>query len=181
MKFVELVINAHHRSHGDTVIHKLNIIPNPTYDYNNFYATYTSYGEQISEVIGIGGTLNAIPKRDPVEIKKKKSRQFMRWCIGYLINDIRLEELAKNPECKICGCAVDNESCHLDHCGEVEFRHIAEAWLDVNIDKINFRSIPGNCDVFTDEDLMNDWYKFHKENAKFQLTCIQCNLTKSKK
>lgn len=180
-KFFEYVINAHHRSHGDSTIHKLTIKPNPVYNHNNFYADFTAYGEKYSQVIGIGSTLSLNPDRDPNEIKRKKCLQFMRWVVGEFTNDIKLLEIEKDPHCKICGVEVHAGKSHLDHCGEVEFRHIAEAWLTPNLDRIRLADHDGSCSVFSDDALTVDWYDFHKENAEFQLTCPTCNLKKPKK
>jgi hypothetical protein len=148
--------------------------------HNNFYADYTAFGENIKDVIGIGSTLAATPKRDPVEVKRKKCKQFMRWVIGWHTSSLRMEEVKNNPQCKLCGVPVTYQTSHLDHCGDYEFRHLADIWLDDIIDQITLVKCKDNCDAFQSDNHIDEWVTFHNAAMKYQLLCPPCNLKKSK-
>lgn len=61
--------------------------------------------------------------------------------------------------CKACKCSFEYNKANVDHCGDMEFRHLVK----------NFESEGGT-----------DFLQFHRENAELQLLCEPCHKSKSK-
>lgn len=181
VEYFSLVINAHHRSHGDTLFHNVRIVSNEMYKHFNFCCDMTRGGERTEDIVGIGSTLAADPQRDLLEVATKRARQYMRFCITKDMAQLRSILVENNPCCELCGCEVTNETSHLDHSGDKEFRHIAVDFLKI-VDPltIDFIHVAGNPLHFNEE-LTQQWKTYHNENAKLQLLCIPCNLKKDKK
>jgi hypothetical protein len=182
LSYFEKVINAHHRSHSSTIFTEVTIKKNPIFTHNNFVCKYIRNGNIETDIVGIGSTLKAVPDRDINEIKRAKCIKYMRRCLKDDFKQDNLKDILLSDDncCKICGCEITVKSCHLDHCGEFEFRHIAAFWLtDDYLNKIIFYPVRGGGDGF-DTILKNEWIEFHDEIARYQLTCIGCNLRKSK-
>jgi len=179
-EYFSLIINAHHHSHMDTMFHKVRIQKNPTFDHNNFVCVFTKGGLKSESIVGIGSTLKATPNRDPLIIKRNKVLHFLRFSVGYDMSYKKIE-LLKTPTCKQCGCGVTHETSHIDHTGELEFRHIANNFIDdVGLQGFTLEEFPGNLDFVTNGNIVDAWKIHHEEVAELQLLCVKCNLTKTK-
>ena len=61
--------------------------------------------------------------------------------------------------CKACKCSFEYNRANVDHCGDMEFRHLVKAY-----------EAEGGI----------DFLQFHRENAELQLLCESCHKVKSK-
>lgn len=178
--YFEQMINDHHRSHGSTIIHSVVITPHPFYKHNNFVADYTIDDVRVTDIIGVGSTLSKTPNRNALTIKRSKAIQFMRYIVGFDMTKIRQGLVNNDPHCNLCGVEVTESNSHLDHCGDHEFRHLADIWLDGYLDRITMVSNPGACNKFDNPALTDEWIEFHHMAAQMQLLCAPCNLKKAK-
>lgn len=179
--YFTLIINAHHASHFNTTFKKVQVIANPVYAHNNFFAAYIDeFGNKITSMVGVGH-IKGTPKRSLIDINKRKSIQHMRFCIGSDIDLFKSILFKDDNSCKICGIKTTLDECHLDHCGDYEFKTLADIWLkDIDLETLLFDEPFGRPAAFMDTKLTDLWIEFHNSYARFQLTCPTCNLKKDK-
>lgn len=178
VKYFELVMNAHHRSHYDTQFHSVKAGNHGRY-HNNIVCSYTKPGEErTTDLVGVS---SALSKSKDKSAKVANIKRALRNEIRDDVAAIKDYFMQTSPLCNLCGCSVTSHNAHLDHCGESEFRHIAGVFLkgkDINL--IELTELPYGAYKFTDVSLSNEWKKLHNSKAKFQLLCQGCNLGKSK-
>jgi 5-methylcytosine-specific restriction endonuclease McrA len=61
--------------------------------------------------------------------------------------------------CKVCKCSFEYNKPNVDHCGDMEFRHLVKSY---------------------ETEGGTDFLQFHRENAELQLLCEPCHKSKSK-
>lgn len=61
--------------------------------------------------------------------------------------------------CKACKCSFEYNKANVDHCGDMEFRHLVKSY---------------------ETEGHSDFLQFHRENAELQLLCERCHKLKSK-
>lgn len=78
---------------------------------------------------------------------------------------------------------------HVAHTGENEFRHLLTSFLAANMlldtDSVKIKYVDSEqygrkIPTFEDEQLKEDWYLFHKDNAKLELQTAKKNLSQKK-
>lgn len=179
LEFFQLCINAHHQSHGNSVFQKVTVAPNPKgYPTNNFHCVYTVDGQEVNDIVGVGVTLKANPERDPVKVLRAKVlRALRRTCIDPEVRDYLLE----TPVCELCGAEVTSETAHVDHCGDMEFATLATNFIkDLGLETFELESRFGDADYIKDPLIVKAWQEYHDAEARVQLLCKPCNLSKPK-
>lgn len=179
LEFFQACINDHHRSHCETIFQDVEVKPNDAgYPNNNFYCNFSIDGEKFYDIVGIGATLKATPDRDPASVKHSKVLKDLRR------NSMRAEVrnyLLENPFCESCGIEVDQATAHVDHCGDEEFAKLAATFIaDLGLDTFELKSRVGDADYISDPLIIQAWHEYHDRDAKVQLLCQTCNLSKPK-
>lgn len=98
----------------------------------------------------------------------------MRYAIEPQIKDYRYNNEMKCSYCK----SINN--IHIDHI--IMFKNLVKDFLEVNLKQlpVDFDDNEFNGSKFKlkDKSFEEDWFIYHKNNAKLQCLCSQCNLTR---
>lgn len=111
---------------------------------------------------------------------KNRDRNNLLQALRYAINKdvIKFKDVAK-LECEIC-LSINN--LEVDHV--FEFKNIANIFLSNRTDiPITFdKSIAiQRCFKLVDKEFENEWYNYHKDNARYRILCRKCNCARNKK
>lgn len=138
------------------------------------------YGDDI--MISINN-MKATPIRDLNYHHERRVLCGMRYVIAPFMSAFLNANLKPTSKCSICNCSLLNRSIHVDHCGEMEYRHIVDQFIihapDEYSKLVPIRLVKGG--TLANDDNTKLWITIHNTLAQYQLTCANCNLTKSKK
>jgi hypothetical protein len=189
VKFVQDYMIQHHVHIHSLSINKLFIKKNDMFKHNNFYFHGEINGEKvINHALGVSGTKSKKNTHTDEDEKKKRLGQGMREAIGQSLFDFKKRKLFEE-ECKLCEICnepfdLNNlQDIHVDHCGEKEFRHIKDEFLSVphNLIVIDRHDQDLGLTKLLDNADKEVWIEYHNMQARLQLLCKKCNLSKGKK
>ena len=127
---------------------------------------------------------NPEPKRDPDKLYHRRLNVAMRVAIDRdSIRPQRPKLLEHNKACQICGTnltVISPKDIHIDHCGQYEYRHIKDLFLQGYKEPIPITQLTHGYEI-GDPVVSEAWTMFHNAYAQYQVVCQQCNLKKAKK
>jgi hypothetical protein len=152
----------------------------------NFYFKGLREGKPvIREMLSVNNTYsNPEPKRDPDKLYHRRLNVAMRVAVDRdSIRPQRPKLLEHNKACQICGTdltVISPKDIHIDHCGEYEYRHIKDLFLQQYKESIPITQLTHGYEI-GDPVVSEAWTMFHNAYAQYQVVCQQCNLKKAKK
>jgi hypothetical protein len=183
VEFVEQYLLDHNPLIKQLVIRDLWVQPNDTFKHNNFYFNGQVNNKIVRFSLLSTGRCSANPiKVDSVDY----TINAMRTAVAGHIQHIKkyLLNVKRQTSCELCGKDLDlnnTDKIHMHHCGELQFRHIADQFLASN-EKLVVADKKDQAGTYelVDNDAKDLWINFHNELAELQMVCATCNLTEKK-
>ena len=113
---------------------------------------------------------------------KDKFKSAMRKTLEDDFKQFRASWLKVMPYCELSGDKMTSNSCHVDHHGEMEFRHIIDSFCELNkidYDSVNYTSTL-NGDVCADHEIIKMFRLYHDKKCKLRVVTAKENLKRGK-
>lgn len=125
-------------------------------------------------------------RKDPSKNRKgivlERTKQAMKDCISEThksVRDYLMETMTVCAICKVDLHTLKTSDVELDHCGDMEYYDLVQGFLKTN-PKFELVDLKPNWGL-ADNQAKDDWWKYHFDNAQYQLLCQPCNGSKNKK
>lgn len=145
--------------------------PNPDTPWNHANCLHVTFANDVEITVALAKVVRSC--FDPVATAARRKCEMQ---LGQLREQVCMQSVAFKKqqqqsdgtlECQKCHATrLKWEDVHADHCGPMEFRHIAGAFLQQQQGRA-WESAA--------------WETFHRKRARLQVLCAHCNLTKPKK
>ncbi|CAB4134814.1 hypothetical protein UFOVP281_8 [uncultured Caudovirales phage] len=183
VEFVEQYLLDHNPLIKQLIIRDLWIQPNDTFKHNNFYFN----GQVNNKIVRFSLLSTGRCSANPIKVDSiDYTINAMRTAVAGHIQHIKkhLLNVKHQTKCEICNKELDlinTDKIHMHHSGELQFRHIADMFLDSGEKLIvaDKKDQAGTYELI-DNDAKDLWINFHNELADLQMVCATCNLTEKK-
>jgi len=148
-----------------------------------FYTEYTEWRTKGFRLVRTDGTdtdFSFLCCITPNQSDKKDFIKACRQAIKEQILEVKNNYSAGIKACDKCGCAISYSTCEVDHY-PIMFKDIVKEFLErfpnIELDKVtccdDWDGVSGV--VITDEYIIKEWQKEHRNEATYRFLCVECN------
>lgn len=153
---------------------------------DSFFVAPDNYGNKCFNIIRKDGSTVCFSYLRCVNAKpaswEEKFKSACRNAVRTQIVEYRAKYFETGSTCMQTGVTVSIDDCHVDHCGDREFRHLLQAFIqEYNLDISDLGYEHKNQSFFfSSPEIEESFASFHRERAKLQVVSKAYNLAKTK-